>query len=128
MKVLEKLLKFSIFITVSSLFIMSCVLTPSQKTTTPSAATSDGDGALMVWGLNEIPRNYVILGVVQVERQYSTELTYADVMATALKVYPNVNALINLRIDPVIRLDERGRRGRMYVATAVAIQFTGLLQ
>lgn len=90
----------------------------------PITATAPiGDGTLRVQGFNETPRDYVILGVFQVERENDFELTYADVMAEALTIFPNVHAFVNLRIDRVFRFDGSGERQQRFVATAIAIQF-----
>ena len=98
--------------------MLSCTSTPQ------SPLNTTGNGTLSAQYLNNTFKNYNILGLIQVERRFRSDLNYADIIAEAIRVYPNVNALLNLRIDTIYRLNSRGSRILMYAATAIAIEFT----
>jgi len=69
-----------------------------------------------------VERDFVILGVVNFERAQRREISYADILAEAISLFPSANAVLDVRIESVSRIVGLTRRN-VFVATGIAIQY-----
>jgi hypothetical protein len=69
-----------------------------------------------------VSRDYVILGVVNFEKNQRLEVSYADLLAEAIKLFPTANAVLDVRIEPVVRTGVLLGRN-VYAATGIAVQY-----
>jgi hypothetical protein len=70
-----------------------------------------------------MPRNFIVLGVVEFQQNQRREISYADVLNHARTLFPTANAVLDLRIEGVSRQVGGAFNRNVFVATGIAIQY-----
>ncbi|MCL1993728.1 MAG: hypothetical protein FWG66_12365 [Spirochaetes bacterium] len=73
--------------------------------------------------LQPISRDFTILGIVQFERSDRFAVSYSELLDEARSLFPAANAVVDVRIEPVVRTGAFGGRSQVFLVSGIAIQY-----
>ncbi|MCL1993369.1 MAG: hypothetical protein FWG66_10545 [Spirochaetes bacterium] len=73
--------------------------------------------------IQPVQRDFTILGVLQFEQDQRFEITYSFVLTEARRLFPAANAVIDVRIEPIVRTGLFGAQSMTFAVSGIVIQY-----